>query len=147
MIKRILYLIAFFSITFAYSCSNVESRKKDNVDKVSEGIEGDVEKIAEIEFVEDFVDLGTITHGEVIAYSFNFSNSGNKPLIVFDIVAGCGCTKTKVSKDILNPGEKSNLEVVFDSKGWYGSQYKTVTVVTNAPTPKRTVTIKVNIVH
>ena len=104
------------------------------------------EEHASIEFEADFVDLGTIRHGEVITYTFEFSNTGNIPLLIKDIIAGCGCTKTKLSKEILKPSEKAMLEVVFDSKGWYGTQFKSVTLVSNAITPKRSVTLKVNVV-
>jgi hypothetical protein len=145
MIIRSLIVIIIFSFTFAPSCKNAE-KKNSSSNSIESHSEEDDDKIAEIEFVEDFADIGTIKHGEVIAYSFQFSNTGNKPLIIFNIIAGCGCTKTKVSNEILNPGDEAYLEVVFDSKGWHGSQYKTVTVVTNSTQPKRTVTIKANVV-
>jgi hypothetical protein len=146
MLIRSIIVIIIFSFTFASSCNNFDSKKDKSSSKIEVVDDEGDGKIAEIEFVEDFADIGTVKHGEVIAYSFQFSNTGNKPLIVFNVIAGCGCTKTKVSNDILNPGDEAYLEVVFDSKGWHGSQYKSVTVVTNATQPNRTVTIKANVV-
>ncbi|NHB68214.1 DUF1573 domain-containing protein [Perlabentimonas gracilis] len=104
------------------------------------------EKHASMEFEADFIDLGTIKHGEVITYTFQFTNTGNVPLVVKDIIAGCGCTKTKLSKEVVKPNDNATLEVVFDSRGWYGTQFKSVTLVSNAVTPKRSVTLKVNVV-
>ncbi len=105
-----------------------------------------VEGVPVLEFIEDFHDFGTIRQGEVVSYTFSFSNSGTAPLIIRHVIAGCGCTKSKVSKDVLKPGEKATLEVVFNSKGWSGSQYKTVTLRTNDANREKTVTFKANVV-
>jgi hypothetical protein len=145
MSLRSLLIILIVSVIF-YSCGSRGSNPDRNSENTSQEVDGS-ETFAEISIDEDFVDLGTIKHGEVIAYTFNFKNTGNKSLLVLNIIPGCGCTSTKLSKKVLKPSEEAFLEVVFDSKGWYGSQFKSVTIVTNATTPKRSVTLKVNIVN
>ncbi|HPF93241.1 MAG TPA: DUF1573 domain-containing protein [Tenuifilaceae bacterium] len=144
MINRVFSFFLIFSFTFALLLSCDNTAKKGIVDSVSNP--SDSSGVAKIEFIDDFVDLGTIAHGEVISYTFFFSNKGNAPLIVNDLVADCGCTKVILSKEILNPGETATIELVFDSRGWHGSQFKSVSVKSNAQTPSRTITIKVNVV-
>ncbi|MDD3893301.1 MAG: DUF1573 domain-containing protein, partial [Bacteroidales bacterium] len=63
-----------------------------------------------------------------------------------DLIPDCGCTDVQLSKKVITPGEKVTLEVIFNSRGWHGSQYKSVSIISNATTPTRSVTIKVNVV-
>lgn len=138
-------LISFLSIIAVVTLSSCGSKGSPAKSDLPSHIDDGREKHASIDFVEDFVDLGSIKHGEVITYTFKFSNSGNIPLVINDVIAGCGCTRTNLSDEVLNPTEEASLEVVFDSRGWHGSQFKSVTLVSNARTPKRSVTIKVNV--
>ncbi len=131
-------------LALAISCGT--KGNEDGVSKVEIAIEENGAKAATIEFDKDFVDLGNISHGEVVAYTFNFTNSGTEGLIIKDLIPDCGCTNVTLSKKVLNPGEEASLEVVFNSRGWYGSQYKSVSIVSNASTPSRSVTIKVNVI-
>ena len=108
--------------------------------------ESDSTQLAELTYVEDFFDVGTVHSGEIVRHSFCFRNTGNAPLVVKDIIPSCGCTKVNVSKKILNPYEEAQLEVVFDSKGWFGSQYKSVTLRTNGVIREKSVTLKANVV-
>jgi hypothetical protein len=143
-ILRIAFVV--FPAFIISSCSLRNGDDNVNTVKYENQIEDGREKHANIQFEEDFVDLGTIKHGEVISYTFKFINSGNIPLIISDVNAGCGCTRTKLSKKLVRPNEPATLVVVFDSKGWFGSQFKSATIVSNALTQKRSVTIKVNVV-
>lgn len=102
---------------------------------------------ANLEYVEDFFDFGTITGGEVVAHTFRFRNSGNAALIVKDVIPSCGCTTPRLSTRMLKPNEEGFIEVIFNSKGWHGSQYKSVTLRTNSPIADKSVTIKDNVVQ
>jgi hypothetical protein len=144
MIKTLLLLsipTAFFS-----SCNSLNGKVDVDSQVVNDTIFDGRELHAGIEFDEDFFDFGKITHGEVISHIFTFKNIGNKPLIIYSVISGCGCTKTEASSEFVKPNQKATLEVVFNSKGWYGSQYKSVTLVTNAIIPQKTVTIKANVI-
>ena len=104
------------------------------------------EKYSELKLIEDFFDFGSIHEGEVISHTFHFKNIGNDVLIVKDLIPDCGCTLPKIDKKEYNHGEEGSVEVVFDSKGWQGSQYKSVTLRTNEPCHEKSVTIKANVV-
>ena len=138
-------LLLIFIALFLFSCSSPISNEKVS-EKYEDYVDDGREIHPTIEFEEDFYDFGTINHGEVVSYTFSFKNAGNSPLIIKEILAGCGCTQTKVSSRVLRPDEHGSVEVVFNSRGWFGSQYKAVTLVNNSITPRRTVTIKANVI-
>jgi hypothetical protein len=140
-LKCFLFIIVVASI----SC-NSNGSKREVVFGEDDYINDGREKHANLEYIEDFYDFGTIKHGEVISYTFTFRNTGNFPLVINDVAASCGCTKPKVSKDILKPNEQATMDVVFDSKGWRGVQYKSVTIHSNGVIPRKSVTIKANVV-
>lgn len=84
-----------------------------------------------IEFSETLFDWGTITQGEIVKHTFEFTNTGNEPLIIKDAKGSCGCTIPKWPKDPIPPGETGQMEVVFTSKGKIGAQNKRVTITAN----------------
>ncbi|RPH32872.1 MAG: DUF1573 domain-containing protein [Bacteroidales bacterium] len=127
-----------------FSCSS-QPKVEPGVNASSE--DSGVKKYPDLKLVEDFYDFGTIIQGEVVSHTFHFRNAGNDVLIVKDLIPDCGCTKPKIDKRTLNPGEESTVEVIFDSRGWYGSQYKSVALRTNSPIRDKSVTIKANVIE
>ena len=101
---------------------------------------------ANLVYIDDFHDFGSITSGEVVSFSFRFKNDGTAPLIIKDIIPDCGCTTARAAKSVLAPGEQSTIEVEFNSRGWHGSQYKQFTLRTNSPIRDKSVTIKANVI-
>ncbi len=85
-----------------------------------------------MEFKETRKDFGIIVQGEKVAHTFEFTNSGGADLVISDASSTCGCTIPSYSKKPIKPGEKGNIEVVFDSAGRTGSQSKSVRILTNA---------------
>ena len=61
---------------------------------------------AEIKFKEKEIDFGEIESGETIDIRYEFENIGDKPLIIKNVSASCGCTSTKLEKREYQPGEK-----------------------------------------
>jgi hypothetical protein len=125
-------------VLIAFSCSSKSNQTSEQV--------ADSTHFAELTYIEDFFDVGTVHSGELVKHTFRFRNTGNLPLVVKDVIPSCGCTKVDVSKKILKPGEDALVEVVFDSKGWFGSQYKSVTLRTNGVIREKSVTLKANVI-
>jgi hypothetical protein len=75
-----------------------------------------------------------------------FKNSGDAPLVVKDVIPSCGCTTSKLSSTLLKPGQEGTIEVIFNSQGWAGLQYKSVTLRTNSSKMDKSVTIRANVV-
>jgi hypothetical protein len=132
--------IVFGIISIAFvSCGNKQ--------QVSAEQMADSTHYAELTYIEDFYDAGTVHSGEIVKHSFEFKNTGNIPLVIKDIIPSCGCTKVDVTQKTLKPGEKAKLIVEFNSKGWFGSQYKSVTLRTNGVIREKSATLKVNVVQ
>ena len=65
-------------------------------------------------------------------YTFELKNTGDKPLIIVDAVASCGCTRPSYTAKPIKPGKKGKVEVTFSPIGRRGTFRKTVKVRTNA---------------
>tara|TARA_R100001369_G_scaffold92415_1_gene137324 strand:- start:322 stop:750 length:429 start_codon:yes stop_codon:yes gene_type:complete len=98
------------------------------------------EKIAKIEFKTDVIDYGTIEKGSDGVRVFEFTNTGNAPLIISSVKSTCGCTVPKKPKGPIMPGETGVIEVKYDTKR-VNPIRKTITVISNAETP--TVALKI----
>ncbi|MCK7590141.1 DUF1573 domain-containing protein [Subsaxibacter sp. CAU 1640] len=98
------------------------------------------EKIAKIEFKTDTIDYGTIEKGADGVRVFEFTNTGNAPLIISDVKSTCGCTVPKKPEGPIMPGEKGEISVKYDTNR-VNPIRKTITVTSNADTP--TVALKI----
>jgi hypothetical protein len=98
------------------------------------------EKVAKIEFKTDVIDYGTIEKGSDGVRVFEFTNTGNAPLIISNVKSTCGCTVPKKPKGPIMPGETGQIEVKYDTNR-VNPIRKTITVISNADTP--TVALKI----
>lgn len=85
-----------------------------------------------IKFAKTTHYFGLIDEGETITTKFWFDNVGDAPLLIKDASATCGCTYPGYPFVPIKPGERSSINVSFNSKGKFGKQKPVVTVVTNA---------------
>ncbi|GAL68179.1 DUF1573 domain-containing protein [Jejuia pallidilutea] len=98
------------------------------------------DKVAKIEFKETTIDYGTIEKGSDGVRTFEFTNTGNAPLIISKVSSSCGCTIPKKPDAPIMPGETGNIEVKYDTNR-VNPIRKTITVMSNAETP--TVALKI----
>lgn len=98
------------------------------------------EKVAKIEFKTDVIDYGTIEKGADGVRIFEFTNTGNAPLVITNAKSTCGCTVPKWPKEPIMPGESGEIAVKYDTKR-VNPIRKTITVFSNAETP--TVALKI----
>lgn len=77
----------------------------------------DTTKTAVMKFEKEVHDFGNVTQGEVVEYSFKFTNTGNKDLLITKAEASCGCTVPEWPKEPVKPGESGYMKVKFDSHG------------------------------
>ena len=85
----------------------------------------------EFEFQEEFYNFGSLQAGEVVAYSFQFTNLGDGALIIDKIESDCGCITSHFSEEPIDPGTSDFIEVVFNSAGETGRIYKEIMVYAN----------------
>lgn len=98
-----------------------------------------------IKFDTTYHDFGTLIQGEKASFSFNFRNTGTSSLIIKDAYSTCGCTVPNFNDEPIFPGGEGKIEVLFDSEGKQGLQYKTVTLKLNTKIQEKTLTIKANV--
>jgi hypothetical protein len=108
--KKTLALVAFAlisSIGFAQNGPKIEFEAKDNT-----------------------IDYGKVTKNDNGSRDFIFTNTGNAPLIITNVLSTCGCTvPTKPDEPIL-PGKTGKITVKYNMAP--GPIRKTLTVESNA---------------
>ena len=93
------------------------------------------ETVAKIEFKDNTIDYGKIENGSNGIRVFEFTNTGNAPLVITNVKSSCGCTVPKKPTAPIKPGEKGEIEVKYDTKRT-GFIRKTITVTSNATNTK-----------
>lgn len=98
------------------------------------------EQTAKIEFKTDTVDYGEIAKGSDGVRVFEFTNTGNAPLVISKVSSSCGCTIPKKPEAPIAPGATGEIQVKYDTNR-VGPIRKAITVISNADTP--TVILKI----
>lgn len=91
----------------------------------------DASKLTTIEWKETSINFGKITEGQKLEVIYQFTNTGNKPLVITKVVPGCGCTVVEKPVEPIAPGKEGFIKGAFDSNGRTGTQHKTIEVGTN----------------
>lgn len=95
----------------------------------------------EFKFDKEIIDYGKIDKGSNGERIFVFTNVGDQPLIIKNIQSSCGCTVPKKPEKPILPGEKGEIKVSYDTKR-VGGFSKTITIYSNAKTPRKAIKIK-----
>ncbi|MGV3611269.1 MAG: DUF1573 domain-containing protein [Fluviicola sp.] len=75
-------------------------------------------------------DFGKIMTGSENQCTFTVTNTGDKPLILSDVKASCGCTTPSKPEGPIAPGKSDKIEVGFKPNG-PGASEKTITITAN----------------
>ncbi len=68
-----------------------------------------------------------------VSCSFQFKNTGDKPLVIHQAIASCGCTVPQYPKSPIMPGESGEVTVTYDGTGKFPGRFrKTITLRTNS---------------
>ncbi|CAL2088595.1 DUF1573 domain-containing protein [Tenacibaculum dicentrarchi] len=95
----------------------------------------------EFKFVAESIDYGKITQGSEKNRVFEFTNIGNVPLIIQQVVSTCGCAVPKKPENPIMPGEKGKIAVSYDTNR-IGGFSKMFTIISNAKTTSKRIKIK-----
>jgi hypothetical protein len=95
----------------------------------------------EFKFENETINYGKIDKASNGERVFVFTNVGDKPLIITNIQSSCGCTVPKKPEQPIMPGEKGEIKVSYDTNR-VGGFSKTITVFSNAKTPRKLIKIK-----
>ena len=84
--------------------------------------EVDVDKVS--------IDLGSFDWKKIKKIIFTLKNTGDKPLVIQNINASCGCTTVSYSQEPVQPGKEIKLDITY--KADYPEHFsKTITVYCN----------------
>lgn len=108
MMKKIILLVAVLVSGIGFSQAKIEFKDKDNT-----------------------IDYGTVSKDSDSGIrTFEFTNTGNAPLILTNVKSTCGCTIPTFSKDPILPGKTGKIDVKYNMNP--GPIVKTITVESNA---------------
>jgi len=89
---------------------------------------------ASISFDRESHDYGRVLYGNSVKHQFVISNTGTQTLVIDKLQATCGCTRTIKGASEIPPGEKTELEAEFDTRGLRpGRKEKSIYVHSNDP--------------
>lgn len=104
------------------------------------------QETAKIEFKSETIDYGEIKKGSDGVRVFEFTNTGNVPLVIANVTSSCGCTIPKKPEDPIQPGETGEIQVKYNTK-LVGPIRKTVTVYSNADESTKSLKIKGRVIE
>lgn len=149
------YLFFAFLMIGLFSCNNDkgtdfgpatietggESGIADIIRNPATANEEDIDKsqLAQMSFPEDRYNFGSVDAGAVIKHEFEFTNTGQVPLIIGNVATTCGCTAADWPRQPIAPGESGVIPVSFDTKNKSGRQSKPITITANTFPAKITI--------
>ena len=96
-----------------------------------------------LKFDKEVHDFGKVKADTDCFADVRVINTGDKPLIVSNVYASCGCTMPRRPKGPIAPGQSDIIQVKFHSKpGQLNEVTKTVTVEANTKQGKHTFDIR-----
>jgi len=99
-----------------------------------------------IVFATPVYDFGQVKGGEVVKYTYVFTNVGGAILQVSNVQASCGCTTAGKWSRQVEPGQSGSIPIQFNSVNFGGAVGKSITVTCNDPNqPTVVLQIKGNI--
>ena len=95
------------------------------------GISSYAQSGAKIEFKEETINYGEVEKGKDDGIRiFEFTNTGDEPLLIKNAKSTCGCTVPEWSKEPIAPGGKGKIKVQYNMNP--GPISKTITIESNA---------------
>jgi hypothetical protein len=135
-----LFILMLLLIT-NYACKNNTQPENLNTDLI------DPENPPVITFKDSVYSFGDIAQGQIVKYSFEFTNTGKSDLLIQSVRGSCGCTVPKNWPDKpIKPGDGGKIEVHFDSEGKKGFQRVYITILANTKPTKTEVFMKGNVI-
>ena len=125
-----------------FSVSDIKNpATADGVDKQQQA------NMPEIQFENLTYNFGKVIQGEMLSYTFHFKNIGKSSLLISGIEASCGCTTSVPPRAPIQPGEKGEIKITFDSKHKFGEVISYLVVTANTYPAQTVLTAKANVIN
>ena len=94
---------------------------------------------AKIQFDKSEYNFGSFPEtSPVQKCTFTFTNSGDKPLVINQAIASCGCTVPSYPKAPIKPGQKGTIEVTYNGKTKFTGHFKKAITIYTIGVPETT---------
>ena len=121
-------LVLFISIGFI-SCKTEAGKDV----KTAQQAAADSANYTTVQYLDSEQNMGVLTMGDEAQVTFDFKNTGKKPLYIISAEPSCGCTVADYPKEPIAPDSLGKIVAVFDTKkGAVGVFSKVITVITNS---------------
>ena len=128
--KHLILLSTFIALLTA--CENADKQTTDAaVPVATEQTVTDLPEVTTVQWLDSVQNFGKVTDGEKVVITFHFKNTGNKPLIISNVQASCGCTVPSKPEEPIAPGAEGKITAEFNSEGRVGKAAKNITVSAN----------------
>lgn len=93
-------------------------------------------------------DQGKVKKGQTIEIPYTIKNTGDKPLVISEVIPGCGCTVADKPEKPIMPGGEEKIIAKFNSEGQStGIHNKNITVKANTkPFTDHVLNFKVDVI-
>lgn len=92
-------------------------------------------------------DFGYIKEAKgAVSHTFELKNTGDKPLVILQVVTSCGCIRPEFPTKPIKPGKTAKIKVTFNPAGRSGAFMKPVKVKTSGDEGRTTLTIRGTII-
>ena len=81
-----------------------------------------------IQFATREGDFGRVRNGEIVKYTYWFTNTGDQVLKILNVAPGCGCTTAGDWTKTVEPGKTGSIPIQFQTANFNGPVTKFITV-------------------
>lgn len=150
--KLILGLLAIAAIS--WSCSNSDNSVRDEARESLQSVtvnnpdfQGTVATgpVTSIQFEESDFNFGTVDEGAKIEHKYQFTNTGNEPLLITNAKGSCGCTVGDYPQTPVAPGETAEVTVTLNTTGKKNAVRQSVTLTANTEPANTVIYISGNV--
>ena len=85
----------------------------------------------QLKIIDSKKNFGFVKKGGLVKIEYEFTNSGNEPLLITNAIAECSCTTIEYPKQPILPNQNSKIIVSFDTKSVYDRQDRIVEIISN----------------
>lgn len=103
---------------------------------IAQSAPGPVDKV--LKFSKAQYDLGKIKQNEPTTFYMDFTNISNKPVVIENVMVGCGCTVAEKPSAPVLPGKTGKIKVGYNASA-HGVFTKDVTVKVAGITDPKTI--------
>jgi hypothetical protein len=125
--KRYFLFFAVLVLISMYACNNTNDASIQPQD-----VARDSANFTQVQWLDTAINFGVVTKGEKVHITYKCKNIGSKPMFIYYVRPGCGCTVADYTKAAIAPGSMGEVNAEYDSNhGIAGEVRKFITVQTN----------------